>query len=62
MLFESIEEAANFYKVYTLKGGFGIRRHTTNYSRVTKELCARMFVCSKEGEYKKKKKNVEEGK
>ncbi|XP_020267021.1 protein FAR1-RELATED SEQUENCE 5-like [Asparagus officinalis] len=49
MKFNSHEEAYNYYNSYALLMGFGIRKSTVNYSRKTREVVDRKFVCDKEG-------------
>ncbi|XP_020262820.1 protein FAR1-RELATED SEQUENCE 5-like [Asparagus officinalis] len=49
MKFNSHEEAYNYYNSYKLLMGFGIRKSSVNYSRKTREVVDRKFVCDKEG-------------
>ncbi|XP_020266586.1 protein FAR1-RELATED SEQUENCE 5-like [Asparagus officinalis] len=49
MKFNSHEEAYNYYNSYALLMGFGIRKSTVNYSRKTREVVDKKFVCDKEG-------------
>ncbi|XP_020263275.1 protein FAR1-RELATED SEQUENCE 5-like [Asparagus officinalis] len=49
MKFNSHEEAYNYYNSYALLMGFGIRKSSVNYSRKTREVVDRKFVCDKEG-------------
>ncbi|XP_020263351.1 protein FAR1-RELATED SEQUENCE 5-like [Asparagus officinalis] len=49
MKFNTYEEAYNYYNSYALLMGFGIRKSTVNYSRKTREVVDRKFVCDKEG-------------
>ncbi|XP_020243287.1 uncharacterized protein LOC109821515 [Asparagus officinalis] len=49
MKFNSYEEAYNYYNSYALLIGFRIRKSTINYSRKTREVVGRIFVCDKEG-------------
>ncbi|XP_020263288.1 protein FAR1-RELATED SEQUENCE 5-like [Asparagus officinalis] len=58
MKFNSYEEAYNYYNSYALLMGFGIRKSMVNYSRKTREVVDRKFVCNKEG-YKSNKDKME---
>ncbi|XP_020266769.1 protein FAR1-RELATED SEQUENCE 5-like [Asparagus officinalis] len=59
MKFNSYEEAYNYYNSYALLMGFGIRKSTVNYSRKTREVVDRKFVCDKEGyEFNKDKMEI----
>ncbi|XP_020258759.1 protein FAR1-RELATED SEQUENCE 5-like [Asparagus officinalis] len=58
MKFNSYEEAYNYYNSYALLMGFGIRKSMVNYSRKTREVVDRKFVCDKEG-YKSNKDKME---
>ncbi|XP_020245303.1 protein FAR1-RELATED SEQUENCE 5-like [Asparagus officinalis] len=49
MKFNTYEEAYNYYNHYALLMDFGIRKSTVNYSRKTREVVDRKFVCDKEG-------------
>ncbi|XP_020257971.1 protein FAR1-RELATED SEQUENCE 5-like [Asparagus officinalis] len=49
MKFNTYEEAYNYYNHYALLMGFGIRKSTVNYSKKTREVVDRKFVCDKEG-------------
>ncbi|XP_020249983.1 protein FAR1-RELATED SEQUENCE 5-like [Asparagus officinalis] len=56
MKFNSYEEGYNYYNSYALLMGFGIRKSTVNYSRKTREVVDRKFVCDKEGHRPKRDK------
>lgn len=47
MQFNSLKDAFNFYTSYLMKGGFGVCKHSTNFHKITKELCSQAFMCSK---------------
>ncbi|XP_020271630.1 protein FAR1-RELATED SEQUENCE 5-like [Asparagus officinalis] len=47
--FSTYEEAYNYYNHYALLMGFGIRKNTVNYSKKTRDVLDRKFVCDKEG-------------
>ncbi|XP_020269470.1 protein FAR1-RELATED SEQUENCE 5-like [Asparagus officinalis] len=49
MKFNTYEEAYNYYNHYALLMGFGIRKSTVNYSKKTRDVLDRKFVCDKEG-------------
>ncbi|XP_052201705.1 protein FAR1-RELATED SEQUENCE 12-like [Diospyros lotus] len=49
MVFESAEDAREFYKEYGQRVGFTIRNNRTRRSLKDKSVKGREFVCSKEG-------------
>ena len=46
LTFESIEEAHQFYKAYSMEMGFGIRFHNKREDRKTGKVRMRRWVCS----------------
>ncbi|XP_020252347.1 protein FAR1-RELATED SEQUENCE 5-like [Asparagus officinalis] len=54
--FNSYEEGYNYYNSYALLMGFGIRKSMVNYSRKTREVVDRKYVCDKEGHRPKRDK------
>ncbi|XP_061364862.1 protein FAR1-RELATED SEQUENCE 5-like [Gastrolobium bilobum] len=48
-VFETAEEAYDFYNDYAKVKGFGICKHYSNRSRRTQQPCLRNYVCSKQG-------------
>ncbi|XP_020263278.1 protein FAR1-RELATED SEQUENCE 5-like [Asparagus officinalis] len=49
MKFNTYEEAYNYYNHYALLMDFGIRKSTVNYSKKTRDVLDRKFICDKEG-------------
>ncbi|XP_077226243.1 protein FAR1-RELATED SEQUENCE 5-like [Tasmannia lanceolata] len=47
--FESVEAAYEFYNIYGLATGFGIRKSKTEKSKANHEVIMRRFVCAREG-------------
>ncbi|XP_077242360.1 protein FAR1-RELATED SEQUENCE 5-like [Tasmannia lanceolata] len=47
--FESVEAAYEFYNIYGLATGFGIRKSKTEKSKANHEVIMRGFVCAREG-------------
>ncbi|XP_020243342.1 protein FAR1-RELATED SEQUENCE 5-like [Asparagus officinalis] len=58
MKFNSYEEAYNYYNSYALLMDFGIWKSTVNYSRKTREVVDRKFVCDKE-DYRSNRDKIE---
>lgn len=56
MQFNFLNDAFDFYTSYSVKGGSGVCKHSTNFHKITKELCSQVFVYSEghctENEYR----------
>ncbi|XP_077220950.1 protein FAR1-RELATED SEQUENCE 5-like [Tasmannia lanceolata] len=57
-VFESSDDAYEFYLSYALVTGFGVRKSSTNTSKTTNGVIWRKFVCSKQGFKGKDKRQV----
>ncbi|OMO77575.1 hypothetical protein COLO4_25082 [Corchorus olitorius] len=57
MEFDSEEAANQFYNTYTGQVGFSIRKEYANKNKTTKQITSRKFVCCKEGERCKDKRD-----
>lgn len=50
--FESLEEVYTFYNNYAKEAGFSVRKEKSVYSKNSKQIRMKYFVCSKEGRTK----------
>ncbi|MED6203250.1 hypothetical protein PIB30_113661, partial [Stylosanthes scabra] len=49
MLFQSLEEARNFYRDYAKHAGFAIKIRNTNKSKKSNEILNQLISCNREG-------------
>ncbi|MED6175607.1 hypothetical protein PIB30_080017 [Stylosanthes scabra] len=49
MLFQSLEEARNFYRDYPKHAGFAIKIRNTNKSKKSNEILNQLISCNREG-------------